>query len=104
MYPGFAWTMLALWIASIPLTVLSSSLTYWEVDSTCLRQRNLWKKKEIPWTEVTRVGRFGFTTDTIKISCGHSVEDYGWLYAEPRNRCEFLDELRRFAPHAEFGL
>jgi len=100
----FGWILLSLCVLLVLLAVLVYCFTYWDLDCTSLRQRKLWKEQKITWQEVTRVGRLGFGANVVKISYGHSVEDYGWLLAAPRNRGDFIDTLRRYAPHAEFDL
>lgn len=98
------WIVLPICVLFFLLAVLAYSFTYLDLDSTSLRRRELWKKQEIAWSDVTRVGRLGFGADVVKISYGRSVENYGWMLASPRNRSGFIDALRRYAPHAEFDL
>jgi hypothetical protein len=102
-HPTCTWILSALWILLVLLFVLVYFFTYWDLDCTSLRQRKLWKKQEIPWPEVTRVGKLGFT-GYIDIRYGHEVESYGSMLADPRHRSDFIDALHQFAPHADFDL
>lgn len=77
---------------------------YWDLTPDCIVMRKLWRKREIPWTEVTRVGWLGNFSGTFSISVGHRIEDYDRLYIEPRDRTRFIAAFRKFAPHATFEL
>ncbi|WP_377819802.1 hypothetical protein [Acidicapsa dinghuensis] len=77
---------------------------YWELGPQCLLIRKLWKKKEIPWDDVTNVGWLGNMSGTFCISVGHCVENYDRLYIEPSNSPEFVAALRKFGPHINFEL
>jgi hypothetical protein len=89
-------------ILSVLLTILSHFLTYWELDPACLRERKLWKTKEIAWKDVTRIGRFGFSSDIVKISYGRVPEVCEYILANPCDRDRFIAALRRFVPEANF--
>lgn len=77
---------------------------YWELTPRCLLLRKLWKTKEIPWNEITRVGWLGNMSGTFSISVGHRMEDYDRLYIEPSDQTGFIVALRKYAPHAVFEL
>jgi hypothetical protein len=77
---------------------------YWEMSPQCLLIRKLWKRRQIPWDEVTRVGWRGNMSGTFSIGIGHQIEDYDRLYIEPSDQAGFIAALRKFAPHANFEL
>jgi hypothetical protein len=91
-------------ILSILLDILNTIFSYWELDTDCLRQRKLWKVKEIARQDVTRIRRFGFSSRSVMICYGHVPEDYGFILADPINRNGFIAALRRFVPQAEFDV
>lgn len=101
-YPLWRVSFATVLMLSVLLFLLNHFLTYWELDKTSLRQRKLWKKKEIAWRDVTRVGKLGFTGKDVMISYGRVPEDCGYILVNPCNRGRFLSALRRFAPQAEF--
>jgi hypothetical protein len=104
------WGLLPLWRVGFALALTLSALlfyfdhflTYWELDETSLRQRKLWKRKEIAWRDVTRVGRLGFAGKDVMISYGRASEDRAYSLVNPCNRERFIEALRRFATQAEF--
>jgi hypothetical protein len=91
-------------ILSVLLDIFSTFFTYWEFDSACLRERKLWKVKEIAWQDVTRIRRLGFSNRNMMISYGRVPEDCGYLVANPINRNGFIAAMRLFAPHAEIDI
>jgi len=99
----------ACWVVAGASLVLNSYFVYWELDSVSIRERRFWKKKEVPWGEVTRVG----CSHPKAPQSGYLEVDYvrpapksgrGHIRANPVNRREFLAELRRLAPNANFDL
>lgn len=80
-----------------------SVFIYSEMDADCLRLHKFWKKKEIAWYEVRSVHRFGFT-DSLTISFGHQIDDYGRIIVTPENREQFISILRQYAPQAEINI
>ena len=76
---------------------------YCEVSTSCLRQQELWRKKEIAWQEVRLIGNFGFT-DSLAIYFGHQIEDYGYIIVNAQDREQFISAMRQYAPKAEFKL
>lgn len=89
---------------SILLKTFSAIFTYWEVDTSCFRQRRLWKVKEIAWRDVTRIGRVGFSNRSVMINYGRVPEECGYILVNPGNRSELIDALRKYVPHAEFDI
>jgi hypothetical protein len=102
----FPWeiSFVAVSTLSVLLFILSHFFTYWELDSTCLRERKLWMKKEIAWQDVTSVRRFGFSSDKVMICYGRVPENCGYILANPSNRDGFIVTLRRFVPEAHFDV
>lgn len=76
---------------------------YSEMDADCLRLHKFWKKKEIAWHEVRSVHRFGFT-DSLTISYGHQIDDYGRVTVTPENREQFISILRQYAAQVEIDV
>jgi hypothetical protein len=77
---------------------------YWELSPQCLILHKLWKRKQIPWSEVTEIGWLGNMSGTFRINIGHQIEDYDRLYIELNDQTGFIAALRKFAPHANFEL
>jgi hypothetical protein len=73
------------------------------MNADCLRLHKFWKEKEIAWNEVRSVNRFGFT-DSLTISFGHQIDDYGRITVTPENRDQYISMLRQYAPLAEFDV
>jgi hypothetical protein len=99
----------ACWALAGATLVLNSRFVYWELDSACIREHWFWKKREVPWEGVTRV----CCSHPKAPKSGYLEVDYvrpaptssrGQIRANPTNRQEFLDELRRLATNAEFDL
>jgi hypothetical protein len=101
-HPIAAWTVLAIWALAVPLAVLAYYFTCWEMDATCFRERRLWRKKEIAWPEVRSIGKLGYFAGTVSVRYGHTIEDYGTIYADPTNHDSFVETLHRFASQATF--
>jgi hypothetical protein len=95
---GILLLLIALFVYFLPIFVYS------EMDTSCLRIRKFWKKKEIAWQEVTSAGRFGFGTNCVIVRFGHQINDYGNVIIEPADRNGFLAELRLFAPQAKIDI
>jgi hypothetical protein len=99
----------ALWVIAGASLVLNSYFVYWELDSVGICENWFWKKREVRWEEVTRVGcshpkapKSGYLeVDYVRPApislCGH-------IRANPGKRQEFLAELRRFATNADFDV
>lgn len=84
------------------LSVLSGHIfTYWELDSACLRRRQFWKVKEIPWNEVTCVSSLGFSSNCVKIDFVPSMAapNGNSVFVNDTECSEFIAAARRFAPH-----
>lgn len=101
-------TVAVLWIAS-SLTGMAAGFVvyryvYWELTPDCLTVRRLWRKRDIPWIEVTDVGWLGSMSGTFRVNVGHRIEDYDRLYIEPSDRASLTAALHKFAPHATFDL
>jgi hypothetical protein len=101
-YPPWHVNFVSVLILSVMLYIFSAIFTYWELDMACLRQRRIWKVKEIAWQDVTRVSRLGFSSKNVMISYGRVPEDCAYILANPCNCDRFIEALHRFAPHAEF--
>ena len=99
--------LVILWAVSfllLPGGFLALRYIYWEPTPECLIVRKFWRKREIPWSEVTDVGWRGTMSGTFRVNVGHRIEDYDRLYFEPSDRVGLADALRKFAPHAKFDL
>jgi hypothetical protein len=103
-YPPWRVSFGAVLILSVLLDILSTIFTYWELDTDCLRQRKLWKVKEIARQDVTRIRRVGFSGRSVMICYGRIPEDCEYILANPINRYGFIAALRRFIPEAEFDV
>jgi hypothetical protein len=97
-------TLWALSFLLLPGGFLALRYIYWEPTPDCLIVRRLWRKREIPWSEVTYVGWRGTMSGTFRVNVGHRIEEYERLYFEPSDRAGLADALRKFAPHANFKL
>ena len=95
---------LALTLVLLSAAFLAFKYTYWELTPNYLLVRRLWRRRRIPWTEVTEVGWMGTMSGTFRINVGHRIEDYDRLYMEPSDHARFREALQRLAPHAKFDL
>jgi hypothetical protein len=86
------------------VVVVAYRFIYWELSPKGLLIQKLWKRRQIPWNEITRVGWLGVMSGTFSISIGRQIEDYDRLYFEPSDRAGLTDALRKFAPHATFEI
>jgi len=82
---------------------------YWELDSAGLRRRHFWRKQEVAWDEVRKVGRYTLWG----LPSGHLEVDYarptaksgrGRILANPADRTGFIAAMRRFAPPGTFDM
>jgi hypothetical protein len=95
----------SLFAITAALAFFSLRSIYLELTPKFLIVGRFWKKKEIPWAEVRRVGWLGSMSGTFSISVGHRIEDYDWICFTPGDRTKQTDliaELRKFALHATF--
>jgi len=91
------------------LWFLKTNFTYWELDSTSLRQCWLWTRTEIGLRDVTRVGLMDYkhpAASGLEIDYVHPgpMIERKSLHAAPKDREEFLATLRGFAPQATFDV
>lgn len=89
--------------------IIKRQFTYWECDSVCIRERRVWRVKEIPWQAVTHVGSFthgGSSPNYVTIGCDYQapMSIQGHIAANPEDRTQFLATLRTFAPQAKFDV
>jgi hypothetical protein len=86
--------------------VLNHFLTYWEMDSSSLRVRYFWTTREIAWAEVTHVGGANGRPSSGFLDVYYArpapMSERGHFLANPNDRRAFVEELRKFAPQAEF--
>jgi hypothetical protein len=86
--------------------ILIYVFTYWEIDSRSFRMRRLWSTKEVAWEEVQHVRGANFRPSSSTLEVDYfrpaPMSDQGVIRANPRDRQEFLRELRQFAAQAEF--
>jgi len=82
---------------------------YWELDSRCLRHCWLWKKTEIEWQDVTRIGSMNYK----RISSSGLEIDFVYngplivrnsMLVDPKDRVGFLAELRKFVSESILDL
>ena len=78
--------------------------TFWEMDADGLKQHRLWVNTKISWKDLTRVVSSWSSTYDLKIEYRrHGLgAKSGHILASPRDRDQFLDTLRHFAPQVEF--
>ena len=87
--------------------VNSHFFTYWEPQTEGLFVRQHGYKWLVPWQEVTRVANCpGDAGQSLQIDYSRAApfSHRGSVRASPADRDSFLAEVRRLAPHAEFGL
>jgi hypothetical protein len=86
------------------LLFFSQYATFWELEAGGLRQHRLWVNTRISWQDVTRIVSSWSSTYDLKIEYQrHGLgSKTGRILASPKDRDQFLDTLRHFAPHAEF--
>jgi len=88
--------------------VLPPLFTYRELDSSGLRVRRLWHRKEIAWEDVTHVGGFNGRSSASMLEVDYAraapMSDSGHILANPDDRRGFIQELRKFAPQADFDV
>lgn len=77
---------------------------YWETSPDFLIVRRLWRRREIPWSEVREIRWLDRTSGILSVDIGHRVEDYDWLDLEPSDSDGFIAESRKYAPQAKFEL
>jgi hypothetical protein len=94
----------ALTLFLIILFFITRNFIFCELTDTYMRQRNLWKKKEIRLSEVTSAGKFGFGIDAVIVRFGHQTEDYGNVVLQPLDSEGFLATLQKFAPQAKVDI
>jgi hypothetical protein len=83
--------------------------TYWQLDSSGLRERMLWRQRDISWQEVARVSGYpcsqpGSNSLSIDYARPAPLSDRGTIIANPENRRQFLADLHRFAPQAVYDV
>jgi len=97
------------WVFLGSIEALSRFLTYWDLGSFGLHERRLWNTREVPWQEVTHVGAWNPerpSSDFLAIDYARPapISDRGSVIANPEDRQQFIDALRRFAPQASFDV
>jgi hypothetical protein len=100
---GFSAAIFAL----LPLQqILLNRTHYWELDAASLRVNLLWNTKEIGWDEIKRVGGSGgrAAANTLEVEYARAapLSERGRVLANPQDRQQFIDALKRFAPQATF--
>jgi hypothetical protein len=79
---------------------------YWEIDSNSLRVHRFWTTKEIAWADITHVGGANGRPSAAFLDVYYArsapMSDRGHFLANPEDRRGFIEELRKFAPQAEF--
>lgn len=91
--------------AIIALLMLYTVKTkFWELTADGLRLHRLGIEIKIKWQDVTRVVSVWASTYDLKIEyLRHGLgSKTGFLLASPEDREDFVAELRRYAPDAEF--
>jgi hypothetical protein len=87
------------------LTFYGYKAASWELDADGLRQRKLWMNTKVRWQDVTRVESvwsapfYDLKIEYRRHGLGPKI---GHILANPTDRDQFLDALRRFAPQAEY--
>ena len=79
--------------------------TFWELDADGLRRRRLWMNATVEWKDVTRVVSL-WSSSFYDLKIEYDRHGFGprtgHILANPEDRDQFLDTLRRFAPQAEY--
>jgi hypothetical protein len=87
-------------------TVLNHFFTYWEMDSSSLRVHYFWTTREIAWAEATHVGGANSRPSSgfldVYYARSAPMSGRGHFLANPNDRRAFIEDLRKFAPQAEF--
>lgn len=98
-----AW-LVGLWITILIMNVAPSLFDRLELNAGLLRQREGFRTRKVPLTEVTLVRNYGFTTGKLVIEFGppSSKADPKSIVVNPKDRNGFLSAMRQFAPQATF--
>ena len=94
------WPLLAL------LRILNSIIVYWECAPSGLRERRIWRIKDVQWDQVRQIGRWKPKDDTVAVIFARPapLSTSGCIVADPTDRAGFLAALRQYAPLANFKL
>jgi hypothetical protein len=113
-YLGIASEIVAvLWALVFVGYLLGPVWNYWEFDANCVRIREFWRTKQIPYHSIVAVRntlglsdkpeRRRLEIETARISASIYPHDY-LVVDTPTDRDAFLQALRDRAPEAEFVL
>jgi hypothetical protein len=88
------------------LQILNHTFIYWELQADSLRERRLWRAKEVAWQEITHVGPWANNSEYLIVDHVRAapLSARGSIIANPEDRSAFLDALHRYAPQATFDL
>jgi hypothetical protein len=91
--------------------IAARRLAYWDMEADGLREHRLWRTRFVPWHDGSYVGLWqNDSRGQLNIEYTrpepHSITGRTALpsriIVDPRKRQQFLDQLRRFTPQAEF--
>jgi hypothetical protein len=95
------------WLACSATWFSVHAFTFWDFESSGLRERRLWKTTMIPWTEVTYIGPWQSAKSkwiAVEYERKTPLSDRGRIVAIPARREAFIAALRQFAPQAQFEI
>jgi len=94
------WPLLAL------LRILNNFFVYWECNTSGLRERRIWRNKDVPWEEIRQVGKWRPKDETVAVIFARPAPSFtsGCITADPADRAGFLAALCQYAPQADFDL
>lgn len=107
---GWAYLLIGIIYSLLLALLVGSYLSFsWQVDESGLVQRHFWSERTIPWSEITRVGRWGkrkWTRDCLVLAYARSgpMSDRGEVRIQPIEYDALIRALREHAPQAEFDL
>jgi hypothetical protein len=92
------------WILLSAVLITGSFLTYWEIKADGLHERRMGRTRFVPWSDVQYIGAWEKSPHLLNIEYSRPMLNSlpGRILARPVKRQIFLDEIRRFAPQAEF--
>jgi hypothetical protein len=101
------WTVLEeIALLAIPVSEgIAQALIYWDTKPDGLYARRIWRKKMIPWREISRISAFRPNQPSSRYLAIHYSRtapspDQGKIVVYPEHRQQFLAEIQKYAPHA----
>ena len=87
-------------------SIFNHAFIYWEVGFQDLRERRFLNVKTVPWSDVTRVGRWSQRSNCLIVDYAlrEPLPHRGLILAAPKDSAGFLAALHQHAPQANFEL